>query len=154
LLVSKQPEQSLERATADVPALSMTNRRPFRCVPLGFPGNRQKYGLLFNGNVFVSKRDSKLFAEEIARMLWDGDTITYRIGTGVIPEFRERERAARQQMLDDTLPVTITTWSAGGMEYRQEAFATLVSAPLGPAENRGDEPSVLLMGLTARSGAM
>jgi hypothetical protein len=125
-LVSQQPEQSLERATAEVPALGFTNRRPFRYVPLGFTGNRQKYGLFFSGNAFVGKRDLKLFAEEVAHMLWDGDTITSRIGVGVVPDFRERERSARQHILDDDLPVAITTWSA-----------TLVDAALDPVKNHG-----------------
>ncbi|MEK7405607.1 MAG: hypothetical protein AAB225_10915 [Acidobacteriota bacterium] len=148
-LVSKQPEQSLERATVELPALGLTNRRPFRYIPLGFTGNREKYGLLFNGNVFIGKRDSKLFAEETARMLWSGDTITYRIGTGAAPDFRERERSARQWLLDDEVPVAVTTWTSGGVEYREEAFATLLDAPLDAAKNRGDEHSVLLMRITA-----
>ncbi len=148
-LVSKQPEQSLERATAEVPALGMTNRRPFRYIPLGFPGNREKYGLLFNGNVFIGKRDSKLFGEETARMLWNGDTITYRIATGAVPDFRERERSARQRLLEDELPIALTAWTTGGVEYREEAFATLLEPPLDPLKNRGDEHSVLLLRVTA-----
>jgi hypothetical protein len=40
-LVSNQPEQSLERATAEVRALGMTNRRPFGYVPLVIYTNRR-----------------------------------------------------------------------------------------------------------------
>ncbi len=145
---ARQEEQSLERATAEIPALAMTNRRPHRYVPLGFFGNREKYALLFNGSVFISKRESKLFEEEVAHMLWAGDTIFFRLGSGVIPDFRERERATVQQMLDDDLPIAVTRWSNEGIDYSAEAFATLIDAPLDPMRNRGDEPSILLMRLT------
>jgi hypothetical protein len=151
--VGVQPEQSLERAMADVPALAMTNRRPYRYIPLSFPGTREKYGLLFNGNAFIGKRESKLFADEKARMLWEGNTITWRIGTGAVPDFREREAAARQQVLNDDLPVAVTDWNSGGVNFRQEAFVTLLDAPLDPLKNRGDEVSVLLMKITATNRA-
>lgn len=151
--IATQPEQSLERATAEIPPLNMTNRRPYRHVPLGFFGNREKYALLFNGNVYLSKRDSKLFKEEVARMLWRGDAITFRIGCGEKPDFRERERASEQRMLEDELPVALTRWRAQGIEYEQEAFVTLVDAPLDAMKNRGDEPSVLMTKLVASNPA-
>lgn len=148
-LTARQEEQSLERAMAEIPALAMTNRRPYRHIPLGFFGNREKYGLLFNGNVFIGKRDTKLFKEEVAQMLWAGDTISFKLGTGAVPDFRERERSAAQEMLEDYLPVALTRWSNEGIDYLQEAFATLIDAPLDPMKNRGDEPSVLLTKLVA-----
>lgn len=147
--VATQPEQSLERATAEIPPLNMTNRRPYRHIALGFFGNREKYALLFNGNVYLSKRDSKLFKEEVAAMLWRGDALTYRIGSGEKPDFRERERSAEQRMLDEELPIALTRWRADGVEYAQEVFVTLVDAPLDAMKNRGDEPSVLMTRLVA-----
>ena len=147
--VGQQPEQSLERAMAEIPALNMTNRHPYRYIPLSFIGTREKYGLLFNGNAFIGKGESKLFAEERARMLWEGDRITWRIGCGAVPDFREREGAAQQRVLDGDLPVAITEWVSGHLYFRQEAFATLLDAPLDPLKNRGDETSVLLMRITA-----
>jgi hypothetical protein len=154
--VAAAPEQSLERALGQVPRLTMTQRnwrQPNRYVAAGFMGNRQKYAVEFNGNVFISKRGSKLFAEERARMLWDGDLIQYRIGTGAVPDFREREGAAQQSMLEDRLPVILTRWRQDGIEYHAEAFATLADAPLDPWKNRGDEPSVLMMKLEARNAS-
>ena len=148
-LVGKHEEQSMDHAMAEIPALGMTNRRPYRYIPLGFVGNRQKYGLLFNGNVFIGKQESKLFKDETARMLWEGNTLTFRVGTGATPDFRERERAATQHVLDDDLPVAITEWMEGGVAFREEAFATLLDAPLDPLANRGDETSVLLLRITA-----
>jgi len=92
---------------------------------------------MFNGNVFVSKRGSKLFEDEQPRMMWNGDQITYRIGTGETPDFRERERSANQRVIEDCLPVAVTTWTMDGIEYTQETFATLLDAPLDPVRNRG-----------------
>jgi hypothetical protein len=149
--VASSPEQTLERALAEIPALKMTNRSPYRYIPLGFVGNRHKYALLFNGNIFISKRESKLFGDELARMQWEGDRITWRIGAGEKPDFREREEAARQRMLDQELPVAITEWTHGPIHFSQEAFVTLVNSPLDPLSTRGDEYGVLLMKITGRN---
>ncbi|MFN7998242.1 MAG: hypothetical protein U0Q18_31765 [Bryobacteraceae bacterium] len=145
-------EQSLERAMSEIPALSMMYRsgsHPVRYIPLSFTGNREKYGIDFNGNFFISKGGSKVFREEIARMLWNDDTLAFRIGTGTVPDFRERENSARQHVLDDEQPVAITEWTTEGVTYREEAFATLLDAPLDPWKNRGDEISALLVKLVA-----
>src|SRR5262249_136775 len=134
------------------PAISMelrSGRHPNRYVPVGFFGNREKYGVEFNGSLFISKAGSKAFAEEKARMLWNGDTLSYRIGTGAELDFRERENPARQHVLDDYQPVVVTEWSAGGIRYSEEAFATLLDANLDPFRNRGDELSALLVRLRA-----
>src|SRR5262249_49860679 len=74
--VARHEEQSLERAMGGVPALSMTGRmgrHANRYIPVGMFANREKYGVEYNGNLFVSKHGSKLFAEEVARMQWAGD---------------------------------------------------------------------------------
>ena len=146
--VQKAEEQSIERARAEVPALSMQYRsgsHSNRYVPVGFFGNREKYGVEFNGNLFISKAGSKVFAEELARMAWSGDTLSYRIGTGPVPDFRERENAARQHVLDDYQPVVITDWSSQGIRYSEEAFSTLLDVDLDPLRNRGDELSAVLV---------
>lgn len=150
--VTQIGEQSMERARAEVPALSMeyrSGRHPNRYIPVGFFGNREKYGVEFNGNLFISKGGSKAFADEVARMLWSGDTLSYRIGTGTLPDFRERENAAQQRVLDDYQPVVLTDWSNEGIRYSEEAFSTLVDAELDPLHNRGDELSALLVRLRA-----
>ena len=152
-LVAKQPEQSLEAATAHMPALNMTNRNPYRHIPLSVPGNRYKFSLLFNGNVWIGKRDSKLFADELTALKWEGNSIYYKIGTGAVPDFREVEGSARQRVLEDALPIAVTEWTGDGIEYRQEAFATLAGAPIDPLRNRGDEPAVLMTRITATNRA-
>ncbi|PYV15042.1 MAG: hypothetical protein DMG21_16250 [Acidobacteria bacterium] len=150
----KQPEQSMDRALAEVPRLAFTvrsARHPLRYIPLGFPASREKYGLDFNGNVFISKTSSKAMKEDLARMLWYGDEIYFRLGTGSTPDFRERELAARQSLLDDELPLVVTEWETEGISYREQAYATLLDAPLDDTRLDGDEPTVVFLRLNARN---
>jgi hypothetical protein len=128
-----------------------SSRHPLRYIPLGFPTAREKYGLDFNGNVFISKTSSKAMKEDLARMLWDGDQIYFRLGTGMTPDFREHELAARQALLNNDLPLVTTEWQTESIGYREEAYATMLDAPLDDAHLRGDEPSVLLLRLNARN---
>ena len=152
--VSRQPEQSLEQATGQIPALAMTNRsgsHRLRYYPLGFPGSREKYGLDYNGNLFISKRSSKAMKEDTAHMLWEGDQIYFRIGTGDIPDFREREHAARQELLDGWLPRVTTRWEDRGLCFEEEAYSTLLDAPLDDQQLQGNEPSITLLRLDVRN---
>src|SRR5579875_2363915 len=154
--VSRHPEQSLNHAMGEIPRLALTvraGRHRCRYIPLGFTGSREKYGLDFNGNVFISKRGSKAMKEDLARMLWQGDEIYFRIGTGNIPDFREREFGTRQQVLEGYLPLITTTWETEGIEYEEQAYASLLSAPLDEAQLRGDEPSLLFLRLIARNAS-
>lgn len=150
--VSRHAEQTLDQALAEVPRLALASRsssHPLRYIPLGFPTNREKYGLDFNGNVFISKHSSKAMKEDLARMVWQGDKIYFRLGTGAVPDFRQRELAAQQDLLDRYLPLVITRWQTEGIAYEEEAYATLLDAPLDDAHLRGDEPSLLFLRLHA-----
>jgi hypothetical protein len=150
--VSARPEQSLERATAEIPALSTTannGRHPHRYVPLGITGVREKFALEFNGNLFISKHGSKLFADELARMRWEGDKIRFHLGTGAIPDFRERERSAQQRLQADEIPIVSTNWETDGVQYRQEAFATLITGFADPWSLTGGESAVAMIEATA-----
>jgi hypothetical protein len=152
--VSKEGEQSLERATSEVPALSTrdrSGRHPNRYVPVGMFANREKYGVEFNGNLFISKHGSKAFADEQARMEWSGDELSYRVGTGAIPDFRERERSAVQSVVGEALPIVLTDWAQDGVAFHEEAFSTLLDAPLDTWNIRGDETSVLLVRLNVKN---
>lgn len=152
--VSERPEQSLERAMAEIPALAKTannGRHPVRYVPLGVPGVREKFGLEHNGNLFISKHGSKLFEEERTRMRWEGDKIRFRIATGNSSDYRERERGAMQEPLKGELPVIVTRWSDGPIEYEEEAFATVLADIRSPWALRGDEPAVALIRLRAKN---
>ena len=78
--VSRHPEQTLDQALGEIPpwpsAPGISHHR-LRFVALGFPTSREKYGLDFNGNVFISKTSSKAMKEDLSRMLWQGDQITF-----------------------------------------------------------------------------
>jgi hypothetical protein len=151
---SKHPEQSLDNALAEIPRLALTSRasrHPFRYIPLGFTASREKYGLDFDGNVFISKHGSKAMKEDLARMLWDGDEIYFRLGTGAVPDFRERQGETRQRLLDDYLPLVTTFWRDAGVDYEEQACATVLKAPLDDTKLRGDEPSVLFLRVHARN---
>ncbi|HUY15420.1 MAG TPA: hypothetical protein VMX16_17590 [Terriglobia bacterium] len=152
--VSRRPEQSLEQAIGEIPRLALTSRKgshPFRYIPLGFTGSREKYGLDFNGNVFISKKSSKAMKEDLERMLWQGDEIYFRLGTGTVPDFRERETGTNQKVLNGYLPLVTTRWESEGIHYTQQAYATMLEAPLDSARLRGDEPSILFLGLEAQN---
>lgn len=152
--VSREPEQSLERATSQIPELAMTSRlgsHRLRYYPLGFPGSREKYGLDYNGNLFISKKSSKAMKEDLAGMLWEGDQIYFRLGTGDMPDFRERENSARQELLEGWLPLVTTHWESGGLVFQEHVYSTLLDAPLDDQRLRGDEPSVTALKLTVRN---
>lgn len=149
--IDKQPEQTLEGARGDVPALSMTGRsgrHPLRYVPLGLPSIREKYGLDFNGNIFINKQSAKAMKEDLAGMEWSGEEIYFRLGTGALPDFRARENSARQWMFDGYLPVVSTTWENEGIEFNQEALVTTAGTLPKAWKARGDEPTLLLLRLT------
>lgn len=152
---SRHPEQSLKNAMGEIPRLALTareGRHPFRYIPLGFTGSREKYGLDFNGNVFISKHGSKAMKEDFERMLWSGDEIYFRIGTGEVPDFRECDFGTRQRVLEDYLPLVTTSWENEGIGYEEDAYATMLNAPLDEARLRGNEPSVMFLKLLARNG--
>jgi hypothetical protein len=152
--VSREPEQSLERATSQIPELAMTSRsgsHRLRYYPLGFPGSREKYGLDYNGNLFISKKSSKAMKEDLAGMRWEGDQIYFRVGTGDMPDFRERENSARQELLERWLPLVTTRWENGGFLFEEQAYSTLLDAPLDDQQLRGDEPSVTFLKLVVRN---
>ncbi len=153
---SRHPEQSLNNAMGEIPRLALTPRsshphHPFRYIPLGFTASREKYGLDYNGNVFISKNGSKAMKEDRARMLWSGDEIDFRIGTGEVPDFRERPLGTSQKILGNFLPLVTTEWSDRAIDYEEQAYATMLSASMDDVRLRGDEPSILLLRVRARN---
>jgi len=148
------PEQSLGRAMAEIPALRKTDHRTpgQRYLPLGLDANRQEFALQYNGNVFCDGQAMKPKPGDRDRLLWPGETIAYRFGTGDPPDFREAEDAAVQSVRDGELPIVQTRWERESIAYEQEAFVSLLKGDLtagGPP--RGDEPTVLLLKFTARN---
>ncbi|MEO7651475.1 MAG: hypothetical protein ABIZ80_13500, partial [Bryobacteraceae bacterium] len=147
--VTTQPEQSLIRATGEIPPLSKTannGRHPVRYVPLAVPAVREKFGLEHNGNLFASKHGSKLFADELTRAVWDGDKIRFRIGTGEKPDYREREHIVVQKPAGGDSPVIVSSWRDADFRYEEEAFAAVANGDAGkPWSMRGDEMAVAML---------
>ena len=148
-----EPEQTWQRAREEIPRLKDTEHRPYGSyVPLGYDGNRQEFGILYNGNVFCQKGVLKSPGREDSRMLWPEDDILFKIGTGDSPDFREREGATRQSLLDGYLPVVLSEWEQDGVLFCETAVAALLAPEnSAPAEPRGDETSVLLLSLEAKN---
>ncbi|HEX6971691.1 MAG TPA: hypothetical protein VF234_05695, partial [Limnochordia bacterium] len=151
--VADEEEQTYARAAREMPPLSRAKPQPWgRYVCLGCDANRQEFALRFNGHVYLNKRALKVTGRDTARLLWPGVELRYRFGTGDPPDFREREDATRQRLMDGHLPIVFSEWSDRGIAYEQIAFAALRDEPPWdePAK-RGDEPTVLLLRFTLRN---
>ena len=156
-MISKEPEQTYERASREIPKLDPWNREwgGAMYMPLAADASWQKFAVEYGGNVFISKDNTKAKGREKARLQWEGDRTEWRIGTGAKPYFREDHKSTAR-MLDGYLPVAIQTWTSDGLQYEEEAFATLLSGPLGPDDPGRSEqtPAILMLRLTAKnSGA-
>ncbi len=151
--VAGEPEQSLERAMAEIPRLDVTKQEPAdQYVILGVEAGRQEFALRYNGELYGDKRQLKLFGRDSARLLWPGSLLRFRFGTGDPPDFRERRDGTRQEALDGWLPVFTSTWLDREIEYRQTAFAALLDGPMTPPEERsGEENVVVMMRFTIRN---
>ncbi|MCC7499442.1 MAG: hypothetical protein IT160_17810 [Bryobacterales bacterium] len=152
--LAAEPEQSYERASREIPPLDPVRRqgRPLY-LPLAADASWQKFALAWGGHVWISKRATKAFGNELKRLAWTGDRIEWRLGTGATPWFRPEAEDSRLAVLEDYLPVAEASWEKDGLKYRQEAFATLLSGPLGPDEAGRSEqtPAVLLMRLRVKN---
>src|SRR5581483_1145554 len=97
----------------------------------------------------------KAKGRELARLQWTGDRITWKIGTGEKPSYREDHKITIRK-LDGYLPIGIQEWDADGLHYTEEAFATLLRGPLSPTDPKRDEETsaVLMVRLTARSSGV
>lgn len=154
--ILKEPEQTYERATAEIPPLDPSNREGQHdrlYLPLAPDASWQKFTIEWGGNIYISKKAAKVKGDELKRLEWDSDEIYWRIGTGEHPSFRPGWKDSVLRMLDDDQPVTIATWRNDGIHYMEEAFATLLSGPLAPDDPGRSEqtPAVLMLKLSARN---
>lgn len=152
--IPQEPEQSYERATREIPPLDPWHRENGGRVylPLAADSSWQKFALEYGGNVFISKGGTKAKGEELARLQWEGDRVQWKIGTGEKPYYRDDEKVS-VSVLDGYLPVGIQKWENDGLRYTEEAFATLLNAPLSPEDPSRSEkaPAILMMRLTAEN---
>ena len=151
--VAAEPEQSLTRALAEIPALDVTKVEPFgRYLPLAAEAGRQEWAVRYNGELFASKRHLKLLGRDAARLQWPGELLRFRFGSGDPPDFRERRDGTQQSLLDGWLPVVESRWLDREIEYRQTAFACLLDGPLtAPDKRRGDEDMVAMLRFSIRN---
>jgi len=151
--VEKEPEQSFERATEEIPPLDVTRQAPYgRYTILGWEGVRQKFALRYNGEVFADKRQVKMAGRDTAKVRWAGNSIHFRFGTGDPVDFRQRKDGSRQHMMEPQVPVYITEWEDREIEYTQTAFGTLTNGIVkGPQDVVGDEEIMAMIRLKIRN---
>lgn len=153
--VANEPEQTLARAFAEVPALDVSKQDPFgRYMVLGMEGSRQEFALRYNGNIVLDKHALKVVGRDAARLEWPSRQLRFNIGTGDPPDFRERAGACEQTVLDGYMPIVTTRWVDRDIEFTQEAFA----APLGPlptsaTDYRGTEDMACLVRVSMRNAS-
>ncbi len=152
--LAKEPEQTYERASREIPALDPVRRQGGRLyLPLAADASWQKFAFEWGGNITVSKSADKAKGNELNRLEWSGDRISWRIGTGAQPQYRPASKHSKLSVLDNYLPVATATWSTDGVQYTEESFATLLSGPLAPDDPGRSEqtPAVLMLKLTAHN---
>ena len=152
--ILREPEQSYERASREIPPLDPWDREWGGRVylPLAPDSNWQKFAFEYGGNVFVSKTGIKAKGRELKRLQWDGDRIDWKLGTGATPYYREDHKVTVHK-LDGYLPVIEQRWESDGLYYSEEAFSTVLRGPLSPQDAARDEetPAILMLRLSARN---
>ncbi|MCE5250533.1 hypothetical protein LLG96_09985 [bacterium] len=147
-----EPEQTYDRAVAEIPVLSVSLREDGRrlYLPLAADASWQKFAFEWGGGFFMSKRQTKAKGAELARLSWDSDVLHWYIGTGENPVYIRDDDKSRMSILDDYLPVPEVIWSHEGLNFREEAFVTLLEGPLSPYDAGRSEqtPAILMIALS------
>ncbi len=154
--LAREPEQTYARASHEIPPLDPVIRQGGRLyLPLAADASWQKFAFEWGGNITISKSGDKAKAAERKRLEWAGDRITWRIGTGKVPQYRPASSDSQLSVLENYLPVATATWSTDGIAYTEEGFATLLSGPLDPDDPGRNEqtPAVLMLKIRARNPA-
>jgi hypothetical protein len=155
--LAQEPEQTYERASKEIPPLDPVKREggDRLYLPLAADASWQKFAFEWGGNITISKDGTKAKGRERERLEWAGDRISWRIGTGATPQYRPATQDSQLSVLDNYLPVATATWSADGISYAEEGFATLLSGPLGPDDSGRSEqtPAILMLKIWARNSA-
>ena len=152
--LAKEPEQTIERASKEIPALDPVERQGGRLyLPLAADASWQKFAFEWGGNIAISKIGTKAKGKELKRLEWKGDRISWRIGSGTTPDFRPGSNDSKLSVLENYLPVATAQWTKDGIDYTEEGFATFLSGPLGPDDPQRDEqtPAVLMLKITAHN---
>ncbi len=146
--LAMEPEQTFERASKEIPALDPVERQGGRLyLPLAADASWQKFAFEWGGNIAISKSETKALGRELTRLEWNGDRISWRIGTGATPDFRPAAKDSTLSVLENYLPLATARWTKDKLNYTEEGFATLLSGPLGPDDPQRSEqtPAILML---------
>lgn len=147
-----EPEQTYERASSEIPEQNPWVRQYGDMVylPLSADASWQKFCVQYDGHIWISKGGPKAKGAERKRLKWAGENLNFRIGTGEKPYYREDHKAS-MAVADEFLPITLNRWESDGLQYEQEAFATLLEGPLDPNDpDRSEQtPGILMVRLRA-----
>ncbi len=117
--IQREPEQTYERASAEIPALDPVKRQGERLyLPLAADASWQKFALEWGGNVKIHKRATKAFGRELARLTWPKEEIRWMIDTHATPAFTPRDQESSLSVLEDYLPVATARWKEGADRLR------------------------------------
>lgn len=155
--LKSEAEQTLARSRAEIPALNPVHRDKRGIgdrlyLPLCAEAHWQKFGLEWGGNFFMNKKYVRAKAKELARCQWPGDTLHWQIGTGARPDFYRTPVNCQMSILNNYLPVVTSRWTHEGLTFEEEAFATLLDAPLAPEGAGRDEQATALLMVRLRIG--
>jgi hypothetical protein len=152
--IAEEDEQSYERARKEIPELDPTQRDSRHTqrqiyLPLAADASWQKFAFIWGGNILIDKKRTKARGKELARCNWPGEELRWEIGTGAVPIFNRSRENCQMAILNEYLPVAKARWHEEGLNYEEEAFATLLSGPLSPYDPQRDEqtPAILLIKL-------
>jgi len=152
--LAREPEQTYERASKEIPSLDPVERQGGRLyLPLAADSSWQKFAFEWGGNITIDKIASKAKGEELKRLEWKGNRLSWRLGTGELPTFRPASKDSRLSVLEDYLPVAVASWETGGIVYQEEAFVTQLSGPLGIGARDEQTPSALMVRVTAKNSS-
>ena len=163
-LIPDQHEQSYERASREIPPLDPWQDQYGHPIymPLAPDSSWQKFAFQYGGNVFISRglpdelwsSGTKAMGDEKRRLVWEGERITWKIGTGPKPYYRE-DRKATVALEEGYLPVISQSWESDGLKYKEEAFTTLLRGPISPRDPARSEqtPAILIMRVQAANAS-
>jgi hypothetical protein len=152
--LAREPEQTYERASKEIPALDPVERQGGRLyLPLAADASWQKFAFEWGGNITISKSGTKAMGTELRRLEWKGDRLSWRIGTGATPNFRPAAKDSTLSVLENHLPLATARWTTDSIDYVEEGFVTLLSGPLRPDDPQRNEqtPAVLMLKVSVRN---
>lgn len=146
--IKAEPEQTYDRASREIPPLSVNVRRRGEklYLPLASDASWQKFGFEWGGGFFMNKKYTKAKGKEKVRCNWTGDTFNWSVGTGKNPVYDRNDTNSHMSVLNDFLPVPEVRWNHEDLIYHEEAFTTLLEGSLSPCdENRNEQTPAILM---------